>query len=67
MNDAIKKGKAPSGITRVDQPKVKGEQLHVHLGDKIALNKDGTWKHGETTLTKAQVEWLRRNGWIIPK
>jgi hypothetical protein len=67
LNQLIKKGKAPKGLTRVDTPKTKGEQEHVHFGDDIALNKDGTWKHGKIGLTNEQIEWLMKNGWKIPK
>jgi len=66
MNKSIERGLAPRGVTRVDTAKVKGEQDHVHFRDGGALNRDDTWKHGETRLTKRQVEWLQGNGWRIP-
>ncbi|MCB0107994.1 MAG: hypothetical protein KDE53_18860 [Caldilineaceae bacterium] len=67
MNRAIQRGQAPRGIERVDTPKIPGEQLHVHFSDDSALNIDGTWKHGQTTLTSPQREWLTDNGWTLPK
>jgi hypothetical protein len=71
MNQAIKRGAAPSGLTRVDIGKVKGEQTHAVFGKgqgAISLNVDGTWKHhdGKFTLTSDQTKWLRANGWKIP-
>jgi RHS repeat-associated protein len=67
LNQQIKKGKAPNGVERVDVGKVKGEQTHVHFNNGAALNQDGTWKHGQTTITKKQADWLERAGWTIPK
>ena len=46
LNNEIKQGKAPKDVERVDVCKVKGEQTHAHF-------KDGTWKHGESTLSRA--------------
>jgi hypothetical protein len=66
MQRQVDRGHAPDGITRVDKGKVKGEQDNVHFGDKNALNRDGSWKHGGVDLTNAQEEWLRRNGWKVP-
>jgi hypothetical protein len=67
LNNDIKQGNAPKGVDRVDVGKVKGEQTHVHFDDDSALNKDGTWKHGERDLTRAQEKWLVQNGWNLPK
>jgi hypothetical protein len=53
LNNEIKQGKAPKDVERVDVGKVKGEQTHAHFKDGSALNKDGTWKHGESTLSRA--------------
>jgi len=50
----------------VDNPKVQGEQRHVHFGNKAALNENGIWKHGQTQLTNKQVEWLIKHGWRLP-
>ncbi|WP_328611670.1 polymorphic toxin-type HINT domain-containing protein [Amycolatopsis sp. NBC_00345] len=71
MNQKIYKGSAPSGVVRVDKPKIPNEQTHVHFSDKTALNKDGTWKHdgdaeGPGKLTNAQKKWLKECGWKIP-
>jgi len=64
----VEKGRAPKGIERFDSPKVKGEQEHVHFegSGNNALNKDGTWKHGNVELTKKQIEYLKENGWKTP-
>ena len=66
MNRAIQTGRAPRGIKAVNTPKLPGEQLHVHFDNGAALNVDGTWKHGSTTLTAAQKKWLKENGWTLP-
>lgn len=63
----LKQGKAPKDVERVDVGKVKGEQTHAHFKDGSALNKDGTWKHGESTLSRATQKWLENNGWTLPK
>ncbi|GEM_PF-5396759 len=65
MNQEILRGKAPSGITRVDDARIPHEKPHVHIGD-VALNKDGTWKHGKMTLTNQQKEWLEKHNWKVP-
>ena len=69
LQKEVEKGKAPKGIERFDSPQTKGEQVHVHFTGKknIALNKDGSWKHGYIELTKSQIEYLRQNGWEISK
>lgn len=67
LNKDIRQGKAPKEVERVDVGKIKGEQVHVHLKDGSALNKDGTWKHGGTTLSRATQKWLIENGWTLPK
>ena len=66
LNAAIRRGQAPRGIERIDVPKIKGEQLHVHFKDGSALNIDGTWKHGTKALTQDETEWLLANGWTSP-
>ena len=65
-NMAIVQGQAPRGVKRIDTPKVKFEQPHVTFDDDAALNKDGTWKHGQYEVTKEQRAWLEDNGWIVP-
>ena len=67
LNKDIRQGKAPKDVERVDVGKVKGEQTHVHFKDNSALNMDGTWKHGESTLSRATQKWLVENGWKLPK
>lgn len=67
MNQDVKRGQAPDGVTRVDKGKVKGEQDNVHFSDGSSLNRDGTWKHGGTQLTRDQERWLLQNGWALPK
>ena len=67
LNQEIQRGQAPKGIARIDRgsKSVKGEQTHVHFDNGNALNIDGTWKHGQGIITKAQREWLIKNGWKI--
>jgi hypothetical protein len=65
MNKAIQRGQAPDGIRRIDIGKVKGEQMHATFASGAALNRDGTWKHGQERLTAAQRKWLLQNGWTI--
>ncbi|MFK3835765.1 RHS repeat domain-containing protein [Microbacterium sp. NPDC087868] len=67
LNQQINRGQAPSGIRRVDTGKVTGDQQHVHFSNGAALNVDGTWKHGVANLTRDQIAWLQRNGWVIPR
>jgi RHS repeat-associated protein len=67
LNTEIKQGKAPKDVERVDVGKVKGEQTHTHFKDGSALNKDGTWKHGESTLSRSTQKWLVENGWKLPE
>jgi hypothetical protein len=66
MNRVIYRGNGPKGIVRIDTPKVPGEQLHATFDDGSALNVDGTWKHGGTTVTNAQRRWLEESGWVVP-
>ncbi|WP_455585672.1 hypothetical protein [Bacteroides sp.] len=63
----VSKGQAPSGIKRFDAGKGYKEQDHVHFEDNknSALNKDGTWRHGDYELNKKQKEYLKQNGWKI--
>ena len=67
MQQAVARGQAPVGITRVDRgnPDL-FEQPHVHFDNGSALNKDGTWKHGNANLTGEQRQWLTDNGWRLP-
>ena len=63
----VKKNQAPNGIKRFDAGKGYKEQDHVHFEDNknSALNKDGTWKHGNYELNKKQKKYLKENGWEI--
>ena len=67
MQKAVERGQAPDGVERVDRgnPDL-WEQPHVHLNGGAALNKDGTWKHGNANLTGDQRKWLQDNGWKLP-
>lgn len=67
MNQQVKRGQAPKGITRVDKKIQKNDQDHVHFEDGSALNRNGSWRHGGTTLTRAQKDWLTQNGWSLPE
>lgn len=70
LNQEIRLGRAPKGITSVHTPKVPNEKIHVHFDDGTALNIDGTWKHDLDNrvhiFTRAQKEWLLENGWKLP-
>lgn len=64
----VVKGQGPRGISRIDSPKVTGEQWHAHLGPgegSPAINIDGTWKHAGDPLTRAQADFLRAAGWKV--
>ena len=65
LKQDVSRGKAPKGITDFHTGKIKGEQPHVHFKDGSALNKDGTWKHGQGKLTNEQIQYLKQNGWNI--
>lgn len=39
--------------------------FHAHFKDGSALNKDGTWKHGNGKLTNEQKQYLKQNGWNV--
>ncbi len=67
LNQEIYKGKAPKTIKRFDTGKVYKEQDNVHFSDGSALNRDGSWKHGEKKLTNSEKEYLIKSGWTLPK
>jgi RHS repeat-associated protein len=67
LNEEINRGQAPKEVKRVDTGKVTGEQTHAHFKDGSALNKNGTWKHGQSELSNATKNWLIDNGWKLPK
>jgi hypothetical protein len=71
---AVNKNKAPKEIDRIDIPKLDpngkplhGQQGHAHIKDKskVAVNQDGTYKHGEKPLTNKVSDWLRKYGWNL--
>ena len=68
LNEQIRRGKAPTGVDRVDGPNtnIPGSQRHVHIDGVGALNVDGKWRHGGGRLTNRQRDWLEENGWILP-
>ena len=54
-------------FSRIDPPKVKGEQVHIHFGDKSALNIDGTWKHAfKGEIPEEACKILNDWGFILP-
>ncbi len=64
----VRRGQGPRGISRIDSPKIKGEQWHAHLGrgeGSPAVNLDGSWKHPGAALTKKQADFLRSAGWDV--
>jgi RHS repeat-associated protein len=65
----VRKGQGPRGISRIDSPKVKGEQWHAHLGPgegSTAVNLDGTMKHGSASEITGEVrKFLRDHGWNL--
>ena len=64
----VRSGRGPLGLYRIDPPRILGEQWHAHLDaahDGGAINSDGTWKHGNGMLTKAQARFLRSTGWDV--
>jgi hypothetical protein len=67
LQKAARKGRAPKEIDRVDIPKLDpngnpiwGQKPHVHYKEfpKRAFNLDGTWKHGEGTISNKIIEWI---------
>jgi RHS repeat-associated protein len=67
INKAIQRGKAPKSITRADKGKIKGEQDNIHFSDGSAINRDGSFKHGGRPLTNAEKDFLKDNGFKLPK
>jgi len=66
LQKQIEQGKAPKSVDRADKGRGDYEKDHIHFEDGPALNSDGTWKHGEKSLTQQEVEWLQKNGWDYP-
>ena len=66
MQKQVERGQAPKGVVRVDNPKVPGQQPHVHFSDETSLNIDGSVhdaKNGIPNLTNEIRIWLEKNGW----
>ena len=66
MQKQVERGQAPKGVARVDNPKVPGQQPHVHFSDGTSLNIDGSVhdaKNGIPNLTNEIRIWLEKNGW----
>ena len=68
MQQEVRKGQAPSTVDRVDQASLNigDNHAHVHFTDKNALKDNGTWKHGERTLSREERKWLEKHGWKLP-
>jgi hypothetical protein len=70
INQLIKKG--INGIDkiadRIDFVKLgKYEEVHIHFKGGSAVNIDGTFKHVGKPLTKAQKQFLKDIGWVVPE
>jgi len=61
----IGKRQGPRDIERIDEPGSQPRgQWHTHTKDG-AINQDGTIRHGNPSLTKKSIEWLRRHN-LLP-
>jgi len=66
MQKQVERGKAPSTVVRVDNPKIPGQLPHVHFSDGTAMNIDGSVHdamRGAHNLTNSERIWLFANGW----
>ena len=66
MQMQVERGQAPKGVLRVDNPKIPGQQPHIHFSDGTSLNIDGSVhdrKNGIPNLTNEIKIWLEKNGW----
>ena len=66
MQQQVLRGKAPKTVVRVDNPKIPGQQPHVHFDDGTAINIDGSVHdamNGVHKLTNKEAIWLFENGW----
>lgn len=66
-----RKDYVPKEVTRLDKGLGNFEQNHIHFGDDIALNFDGTMKHGSVddlrrVLTNDGKKWLKNIGVKLP-
>ena len=66
LQKQVEQRKAPKSIDRVDRGRGNYEKDHIHFNDGAALNYDGSWKHGEKQLTRDEIQWIQKNGWITP-
>jgi uncharacterized protein RhaS with RHS repeats len=72
---AVLKGQAPGGVERIDIPKLDpngnpmhGQKSHAHvkIGKKqAAINQDGSYKHGDVSLTDKVQNFLKKYGWNL--
>jgi RHS repeat-associated protein len=67
LQKQVEQNKAPKSIDRIDRGRGEYEKDHVHFKDGSALNYDGSWKHGEKLLTRDEIQWMTKNGWVPPK
>lgn len=70
----VQKGRAPKEVERIDIPKtdrygkpLHGQQPHAHIKDKskVAVNQDGSYKHGDKPLTQKVTDFLKKYGWDL--
>lgn len=70
----VLKNQALKGIDRIDIPKLDpsgkplhGQQPHAHIKDKskVAVNQDGSYKHGDKPLTQKVTDFLKKHGWDL--
>jgi hypothetical protein len=66
VQNLIKTNQAPKSIIRADKGKIFKEEDHIHFDDGSALNTDGTWRHGNRTLTKSEVKFIIEINWKLP-
>ena len=63
MQMQVERGQAPKGVLRVDNPKIPGQQPHIHFSDGTSLNIDGSVhdrKNGIPNLTNEIKIWLEK-------
>lgn len=68
MNEQVKKGKAPRGVKRVDNPDSQYSEPHIHFDDGTSITRSGKIhdaSHGTPQLTKPIIDWLHDNGWCL--
>lgn len=68
MNQQVKRGQAPRGVTRVDNPDSVYSKPHVHFDDGTSITIDGEIHdagHGIPQISGEILQWLHRNGWCL--